>query len=70
MIYKTFASSDKTLDSHVFGNIGLKQVDYRSPEIRALMRVKLVETKNDAFLFALDKLRVMFDVAYNSEDFQ
>ena len=34
------------------------------------MRVKLVETKNDAFLFALEKLRVMFDVAYNSEDFQ
>jgi hypothetical protein len=34
------------------------------------MRVKLVETKNDAFLYALDKLRVMFDVAYNSEDFQ
>ena len=24
IIYKTFSSQDKTLDSHVFGNVGLK----------------------------------------------
>jgi hypothetical protein len=34
------------------------------------MRVKMVETKKDAFLYALDKLRVMFEVSYNTEDFQ
>ena len=28
------------------------------------MTVKNVETKKDAFHFALDKLRVMFEVAY------
>ena len=70
VIKKQYASDDKTLDSHVFGNIGLKQVDFRSTEILALMRVKHVETKKDAFLFALDKLRVMFETSYNTYDFQ
>ena len=34
------------------------------------MRVKSVETKKDAFLYALDKLRVMFDIGYKVYDFQ
>ena len=34
------------------------------------MTVKNVETKKDAFLFALDKLRVMFEVGYTKNDFQ
>jgi len=33
------------------------------------MRVKSVNTKKDAFLYALDKLRVMFEVAYTESDF-
>ena len=32
--YKHYSSKDRTLDSHVFGNIGLKDVDFRSPEVR------------------------------------
>ena len=34
------------------------------------MRVTKVETKKDAFTYALDKLRVMFEVGYSTEDFQ
>ena len=34
------------------------------------MRVTQVNTKKDAFSYALDKLRVMFDIAYETEDFQ
>ena len=30
------------------------------------MRVKNVESKKDAFLYALDKLRVMFDLSYGA----
>lgn len=67
---KTYSTQDKTLDSHVFGNVGLKTVDFKSPEVRSLMRVKVVETKKDAFLYALDKLRVMFDLTYSESDFQ
>ena len=33
------------------------------------MQVKEVKNKKDAYLYALDKLRVMFDVAYSAEDF-
>ena len=33
------------------------------------MKVKSVENKKDAYLYALDKLRVMFEVGYNTEDF-
>ena len=69
ILYKTYSSEDRTLDSHVFGNVGLKQLDFRSPEIYELMKVKSVNNKKDAFLYALDKLRVMFDVAYTREDF-
>ena len=32
--YKHYSSKDRSLDSHVFGNIGLKDVDFRSPEVR------------------------------------
>jgi len=34
------------------------------------MRVTQVKTKKDAFAYALDKLRVMFDIAYDTDDFQ
>ena len=34
------------------------------------MTVKNVETKKDAFHYALDKLRVMFEVGYTAKDFQ
>ena len=34
------------------------------------MRVQSVKTKKDAYLYALDKLRVMFEIAYTSDDFQ
>ena len=70
VIYKTYSSNDQSLDSHVFGNIGLKQVDFKSPDILKLMKVKKVETKKDAYLYALDKLRIMFDVAYTRDAFQ
>lgn len=70
VILKTFTTQDRTLDSHVFGSVGLKQIDFRSPEVKPLMRVKKVETKKDAFSYALDKLRVMFDIGYQEGDFQ
>ena len=34
------------------------------------MEVTRVENKKDAFLYALDKLRVMFELTYTEEDFQ
>ena len=33
VIYKTYSSEDRSLDSHVFGNIGLKQIDFRSEDV-------------------------------------
>ena len=70
IIYKHYSSQDRSLDSHVFGNIGLKDIDFRSPRVQPLMRVKRVDSKKDAFSYALDKLRVMFDLGYKEEDFQ
>ena len=39
ILKQAYASNDQTLDSHVFGNIGLKMIDFRSPVIQPLMKV-------------------------------
>ena len=69
VVMKHYSSQDRTLDSHAFGNIPLKQLDFRSPEIKPFMRITSVDSKKEAFLYALDKLRVMFDLGYKEGDF-
>jgi hypothetical protein len=35
---KNFASSDPKLNSHIFGNIPLKSIDFSAPEIYKMFR--------------------------------
>jgi len=44
-----FAISDKTLNAHIFGNIPLKPVDFRSPEVYKFFTVKKPKSKKEIF---------------------
>jgi len=37
-LMKTYATGDQKLNKHIFGNLVLKQVDFTSPEVYAMIR--------------------------------
>ena len=57
---KQFASSDKKLNQHIFGDIPLKLIDFSSPEIYKMIRgPKRPEGKKQVYKYQLEKLRIM-----------
>jgi hypothetical protein len=66
---KQFASSDKKLNAHIFGDIPLKLIDFSSPEVYKMIRgPKRPEGKKGVYKYQLEKLRIMLHF-YNQDDF-
>ena len=66
---KQYASSDQNLNSHIFGNIPLKHIDFSAPEIYKMIRgPKRPEGKKGVYRYQLEKLRIMLHF-YNEHDF-
>ena len=66
---KQYATSDQQLNQHVFGNLELKYINFTSPNVYKLFEIKKPDTKRQAYLQQLEKLRIMFDLAYVRDDF-
>ena len=66
---KNFASSDPKLNSHIFGNIPVKLVDFSAPEVYKMFRgPKRPDGKKQVYRYQLEKLRIMLHF-YTPEDF-
>eukprot|EP00347_Sterkiella_histriomuscorum_P005962 403354597 len=63
-----YATGDQRLNSHIFGNIPLKEIDFRSPEVYKMFRVKKPKEKKEIFNYQMDKLNVLIHF-YTKEDF-
>ena len=46
---KQYATGDKTLNQHVFGNLKLKPVDFTSPEVYKMLKVKHPKGKKEIY---------------------
>lgn len=68
-VLKNFSTTDQTLNNHVFGNIPLKLVDFSKQKYYEMQNIKNPDGKRQVYDQLLDKLRIMFDVAYTIEDF-
>lgn len=69
-LMKTYATGDKKLNSHVFGNLYLKQVDFANPEIKRMIRGPIrPDGKKQVFDFQMEKLRIML-LFYDQADFE
>ena len=69
ILMKNFASSDPKLNSHVFGNIPLKSIDFSAPETSKMFRgPKRPDGKKQVFRYQLEKLRIMIHF-YTAEEF-
>jgi hypothetical protein len=51
------------------GNIPLKYVDFNAPEIYKKFRNKRPSGKSQILKHQFEKLKIMFDLAYQPEDF-
>ena len=54
-----YATGDQKLNSHIFGNIPLKAIDFRSPEIHKIFKFKKPETKGDIYNHQFEKLSIL-----------
>lgn len=64
-----FATSDAKLNSHIFGNIPLKLIDFQSPELYKMFKVKKPKDKQEVYKHQMDKLNILISM-YNRNDFQ
>ena len=62
-VLKNFSTTDQT------GNIPLKLVDFSKQKYFEMQNIKNPDGKRQVYDQLLDKLRIMFDVAYTTEDF-
>ena len=69
LILKNFISGDYILNDKIFGNIPLKVVDFTRKEFYQMLTVGKPDDKRQESDYLLDKLRVMFDVTYTTQDF-
>ena len=49
-LMKQYATPDYPLNQHVFGNVSLKYLDFTSPQIYSLFKIKKPDTKQQAYL--------------------
>ena len=69
-LMKQYATGDQSLNSHIFGNLVLKSVDFSQPEIKSLFTsARRPKGKKEVFDFQLEKLRIML-LFYDGQDFE
>jgi hypothetical protein len=64
-----FATTDSRLNEHIFGNIPLKLIDFKSPEVYKLFKVKKPREKGEIFKHQMDKLDILLNF-YTADDFE
>ncbi|CDW74735.1 UNKNOWN [Stylonychia lemnae] len=64
-----YATGDQRLNSHVFGNITLKDIDFQSPEVYKMFQIKRPREKREIFTYQMDKLNILISF-YNQQDFE
>lgn len=57
------------MNNHVLGNIPMKLVDFRVQKNYEMLKIKVPDSKKQHYEQMLDKLRIMFDVTYTTQDF-
>lgn len=63
-ILRNYSTGDQTLNQHVYGNIPLKSVDFTKKENYLKLEIKKPDGKKQVYEQLLEKLTIMFDVAY------
>ena len=56
---KLYATGDQKLNSHIFGHIPLKMIDFTSPEVYKLFKYKKPTGKKDVFNHQMEKLNIL-----------
>lgn len=65
-----FQLGNPELNNYVMGDIPLKYVDFSAPEIYKKFRNKRPSGKSQILKHQFEKLKIMFDLAYKSQDFE
>ncbi len=68
-LLKQFSTGDNMLNNHVLGNIPIKFVDFSKQQYYEMLEIKRPDSKKQVYEQMLDKLRIMFEVAYTPQDF-
>jgi hypothetical protein len=63
-LLKSFSTGDNELNNHVLGNIPIKHVDFSRQKNYEMLKIKRPDSKKQVYEQMLDKVRIMYEVAY------